>query len=989
MEPGYFTESDSAEVVIARNAGAKSERLKQVMAVITRHLHAAVREIEPTTDEWKQAFQFLTQTGQICNEWRQEYILFSDNLGVSMLVDAINNRKPSGASESTVLGPFHVADAPELPMGADICLDAKGEPMLVRGRILDAKGAPIDHARIDVWQANDEGFYDVQQKGIQPDFNLRGVFRTGPDGRYWFRKVKPKFHPIPDDGPVVKLLGALGRHPCRPAHLHYIPDAQGFETLVTHIFDPDDPHIDSDAVFGVKKACWRNSTGSPTRRGLPQKACPARSIWSNTISFWPRNSAMTPCILCVAITGSLPTKENNPVVPISIAEQIDSTAEAFEADASIAHCHGRDDAGKPTSDPDRFAWLMEGLRQHCPGMIIQLSTAGRSGAGAARGGMLPVRADMASLPVGSNNFPTRVFVNPPDLVDRLASEMLKYGVKPKIEAFDLSHIVQAATMARDGRLKSPLYVQFVMGVKNAMPADVRIFDFYIETLNRLAPGSLWCAAGIGAAQGTINDWVIKKGGHTRTGLADNVRLDGDRLAPSNAALVRRAGEICHAHQRPVATWSEARMMPGLSQPWFPGQPHLTLPAGLPENRAASSCGRAPLLTLRTRENRPPPLSFRRKYPIPPSNLRHGGHCAAPHLRVIQTHIIKQARKVRRPMVTLKQIASAVGVSQATVSRVLNFDATLSVSAQTRQAIIETAEAMNYATPRARQRARADQGEVPTKIALAHFLRPDQELADPYYVGLRLGIESRCAALRLEAIKIYHSETPLDPKVLAQTAGLICIGLHEQDELDWLKSQARHVVCADFFPADEELDAVGSDRAGAMRKLVASLSDAGYRRIGFVGWWDRNRHGQITGRETRCNAYIEWMQAAGLYDPEICQVDYNTEVSGYRLTQSVLSRPNRPDALICGNDNMAVGAYRAIHELGLRIPQDIAVASFNDISVAQFLNPPLSTVHLPAEEIGETAVDMLMERIAGRTTPKRTTLAARMIWRGSAKPNAPV
>ncbi|MBI1171239.1 LacI family DNA-binding transcriptional regulator [bacterium] len=336
------------------------------------------------------------------------------------------------------------------------------------------------------------------------------------------------------------------------------------------------------------------------------------------------------------------------------------------------------------------------------------------------------------------------------------------------------------------------------------------------------------------------------------------------------------------------------------------------------------------------------------------------------------------------MVTLKQIASAVGVSQATVSRVLNFDATLSVSAQTRQAIIETAEAMNYATPRARQRARADQGEAPTKIALAHFLRPDQELADPYYVGLRLGIESRCAALRLEAIKIYHSETPLDPKVLAQTAGLICIGLHEADELDWLKSQARHIICADFFPEDEELDAVASDRAGAMRKLVGALSAAGYKRIGFVGWWDRDRHGQIARRETRCNAYIEWMQAAGLYDPDICQVDFNTEESGYRLTQSVLSRPNRPDALICGNDNMAVGAYRAIHELGLRIPQDIAVASFNDISVAQFLNPPLSTVHLPAEEIGETAVDMLMERIAGRQIPKRTTLAARMIWRGSTR-----
>jgi catechol 1,2-dioxygenase len=254
MEPGYFTEADSAEVVIARNAAARSARLQEVMAVITRHLHAAVKEIEPTTEEWMTALQFLTQTGQMCSDWRQEYILFSDIMGVSMLVDAINNRKPSGASESTVLGPFHLADAPELPMGADICLDAKGEPMLVRGRILDTQGRPIAHAKIDVWQANDEGFYDVQQKGIQPDFNLRGVFRTGADGRYWFKGVKPKFYPIPDDGPVGKLLAALGRHPYRPAHLHYILEAQGFETLVTHIFDPDDAYIDSDAVFGVKKS---------------------------------------------------------------------------------------------------------------------------------------------------------------------------------------------------------------------------------------------------------------------------------------------------------------------------------------------------------------------------------------------------------------------------------------------------------------------------------------------------------------------------------------------------------------------------------------------------------------------------------------------------------------------------------------------------------------------------------------------------------------
>lgn len=253
-EQGFFTEENSAEVVISRNAKAKDARLAEVMAVITRHLHAAVKEIEPTQKEWFEAIMFLTRTGQMCNEWRQEFILLSDVLGVSMLVDAINNRKPSGASESTVLGPFHVANAPELPMGSDICLDQKGDPMLVRGRILGTDGKPIDKAKIDVWQANDEGFYDVQQKGIQPDFNLRGVFRTGPDGTYHFKGVKPKFYPIPDDGPVGQLLGKLGRHPYRPAHLHYILEAEGFETLITHIFDPDDPYINSDAVFGVKQS---------------------------------------------------------------------------------------------------------------------------------------------------------------------------------------------------------------------------------------------------------------------------------------------------------------------------------------------------------------------------------------------------------------------------------------------------------------------------------------------------------------------------------------------------------------------------------------------------------------------------------------------------------------------------------------------------------------------------------------------------------------
>ncbi len=266
----------------------------------------------------------------------------------------------------------------------------------------------------------------------------------------------------------------------------------------------------------------------------------------------------SPCIICVAITGSVPSKSDNPAVPITVSEQIESTHEAFEEGASIAHCHVRDDAGMPCSDVDRFALLKEGLEKHCPGMIVQLSTGGRSGAGKARGEMLALSPDMASLSVGSNNFPTRVYENPPELVDWLASEMILYDVKPEIEAFDLSHIVQAARMVNDGRLQAPLYVQFVMGVKNAMPADELIFDFYIETLRRMAPDAQWCAAGIGADQSIVNEWCIAKGGHTRTGLEDNVRLDRNTLAPSNAALVRRAVQICDKFERPVATWKQAR-----------------------------------------------------------------------------------------------------------------------------------------------------------------------------------------------------------------------------------------------------------------------------------------------------------------------------------------------------------------------------------------------------------------------------------------------
>ncbi|MFC3629308.1 3-keto-5-aminohexanoate cleavage protein [Paracoccus angustae] len=274
-----------------------------------------------------------------------------------------------------------------------------------------------------------------------------------------------------------------------------------------------------------------------------------------------------PCIICVAITGSLPTKDNNPAVPITIAEQIESTQEAFEAGAAIAHCHVRDDEGKPTSDPERFARLKEGLEKHCPGLIVQLSTGGRSGAGRARGGMLPLRPDMASLSVGSNNFPTRVYENPPDLVDWLASEMLAHDVKPEIEAFDLSHILKAHQMWQAGQIGDRPYVQFVMGVKNAMPADREVFDYYVYTVKRLfGDDAPWCAAGIGPNQIVLNEWAIGAGGHARTGLEDNVRLDRDTLAPSNAALVRRAAAIAERHGRPVATWQQARRILGLRMP---------------------------------------------------------------------------------------------------------------------------------------------------------------------------------------------------------------------------------------------------------------------------------------------------------------------------------------------------------------------------------------------------------------------------------------
>ncbi|MDV4143444.1 3-keto-5-aminohexanoate cleavage protein [Shimia sp. FJ5] len=270
-----------------------------------------------------------------------------------------------------------------------------------------------------------------------------------------------------------------------------------------------------------------------------------------------------PCILCCAITGSVPRKSDNPAVPTTVEEQIESSHAAVEAGASIIHAHVRNDDETPSSDPERFARLKEGLEKHCPGVIIQFSTGGRSGAGHERGGMLSLRPDMASLSVGSNNFPTRVYENAPDLVAWLSAEMQTYEITPEIEAFDLSHLIQAIRMHDEGKLYGRLYVQFVMGVKNAMPCDKEVFDFYVHMMKTRAPKAAWCAAGIGANQAVVNEWAIAAGGHTRAGLEDNVRLDRNTLAPSNAALIARAADLCAKYERPVATPAQAREILGL------------------------------------------------------------------------------------------------------------------------------------------------------------------------------------------------------------------------------------------------------------------------------------------------------------------------------------------------------------------------------------------------------------------------------------------
>lgn len=250
----YFREDHSVETVNARMGETTAPRLAEVMACLVKHLHAFAKDCQLSQAEWEQGIDFLTRTGQICSKERQEFILLSDVLGFSMLVDAINNRRPAGATENTVFGPFHVADAPIRQMGENISLDGKGESCLFSGRVLDLDGNPIAGACVDVWSDNADGYYDVQQPDIQPKWNNRGRFITGADGRYSFRGIRPVSYPIPDDGPVGQMLERLGRHPYRPAHMHYLVTAEGYEKLVTHTFVGGDAYLESDAVFGVKSS---------------------------------------------------------------------------------------------------------------------------------------------------------------------------------------------------------------------------------------------------------------------------------------------------------------------------------------------------------------------------------------------------------------------------------------------------------------------------------------------------------------------------------------------------------------------------------------------------------------------------------------------------------------------------------------------------------------------------------------------------------------
>lgn len=270
-----------------------------------------------------------------------------------------------------------------------------------------------------------------------------------------------------------------------------------------------------------------------------------------------------PVIITVAITGALPRKKDNPAVPVTPQEQIESTHECFEAGATLAHIHVRNPDESPSSDPELFSLVQEGIRKHCPGMIIQFSTGGRGREPSERGAMLGLRPDMASLATGSVNFPTNIYENPPDFVEDLARTMRDHDIKPEIEVFDLAMLYNAANLIKKGLLDEQPHIQFVMGIPNAMPARRSIFDFLRSELSEIMPRATWVAAGIGRHQWDVNQWCLEEGGHCRTGLEDNTRFDKDRLASSNAELVKKIVDRCEHYGRRPATAQEARQILGL------------------------------------------------------------------------------------------------------------------------------------------------------------------------------------------------------------------------------------------------------------------------------------------------------------------------------------------------------------------------------------------------------------------------------------------
>lgn len=241
------------EAVLARHAPTMDPRFRQIMTSLVNHLHAFAREVHLTEEEWFKGIEFLTRCGHITDDKRQEFILLSDVLGLSMLTVAMNNDKPAGCTEATVFGPFHVEGAPHYELGTDIANGARGIPCLVRGTVRGIGGEPVPGAELDVWQSDEDGLYDVQHAEIE-HAQARGILNADAQGRYHFRSILAVPYAIPHDGPVGDLLKASGRHPWRPAHLHFMIKAEGYETLITHVFRSDDPYLDSDAVFGVRQS---------------------------------------------------------------------------------------------------------------------------------------------------------------------------------------------------------------------------------------------------------------------------------------------------------------------------------------------------------------------------------------------------------------------------------------------------------------------------------------------------------------------------------------------------------------------------------------------------------------------------------------------------------------------------------------------------------------------------------------------------------------